>query len=92
MAFNDKFEKEDYYFYYDRYGAAHQANAYYSGNKNLFSILRLAAGVERKLSRQLSLNISPGVAIPLKGIGEGEVKLYSADLSIGLKFTPQRKK
>lgn len=84
-------KKEDYKFYYDHYGTPHQADIYYSGNKNFFSILRLAAGVEKKMSENISLFASPGVAIPLSGVGEGEVKLYSTDIIIGLKFTPNRK-
>lgn len=85
-------KKEAYYFYYDRYGAAHQAGANYSGNKSLFSVLRLSAGAEKKISRNFSVFASPGIAVPLAGVGEGEVKLYSTDLMIGLKFTPLRKK
>lgn len=85
-------KKEDYYFYYERYGTAHQADAYYTGNKNLFSVLRLSAGIEKKLSKNFSIMASPGVSLPLSGVGEGEVKLYSADIMIGLKFTPSRKK
>lgn len=85
-------KKEAYYFYYDRSGAAHEAGAYYTGNKSLFSVLRLSAGVEKKISKNFSVFASPGIAIPLAGVGEGEVKLYSTDLMIGLKFSPSRKK
>lgn len=85
-------KKEDYYFYYDRYGAAHQAEVYYKGNKSLLSVLRLSAGVEKKISKNFSVLVSPGIAVPLAGVGEGEVKLFSADLMIGLKFSPARQK
>lgn len=85
-------KKEDYRFYYERYGTAHQANANYKGNKNLFSVLRLSAGIEKKISRNFSITASPGIAIPLSGVGEGEVKLYSTDISIGIKLTPFQKK
>lgn len=85
-------KKEDYYFYYDRYGAAHEAEAYYTGNKSIFSVLRFSAGVEKKISKNFSAFVSPGIAIPLAGVGEGEVKLYSTDLMIGLKLTPGRRK
>jgi Outer membrane protein beta-barrel domain len=85
-------KKEAYNFYYERSGAAHQAGAYYTGNKSLFSVLRLSAGVEKKISKNFSVFASPGIAVPLAGVGEGEVKLYSTDLMIGLKFSPSRKK
>ena len=85
-------KKEAYYFYYDRSGTAHQAGVSYTGNKNLFSVLRLSAGIEKKISKNFSVFASPGIAVPLAGVGEGEVKLYSTDLMIGLKFSPSRKK
>lgn len=85
-------KKEDYHYYYYRYGMPYDAEAYYSGNKHLFSVLRFAPGLQTKLKGSFSLNISPGIAIPLAGVGEGTVKLYSTDLTIGLKFTPKRKK
>ena len=85
-------KKEDYHYFYKRWGTAHDASASYKGNQHLFSVLKLSAGVEKKLSEQFSLNAVPGLAIPLAGVGEGQVKLYSADIMIGLKFTPLRKK
>ena len=85
-------KKEDYVFYYDRYGTSHKAEAYYSGNKSLFSVLRLSAGVEKKISGRFSIFASPGIAIPLAGVGQGEVKLYSTDITIGLKFSVLQKK
>ena len=85
-------KKEDYHFYYDRYGTTHNAETYYKGNKNLFCVLRLSAGAEKKLSNRVSIFASPGVAVPLSGVGEGEVKLYSTDIIIGLKFSVSGKK
>ena len=84
-------KKEDYEFYYERYGTLHQASVKYSDNKNLFSVLRLSASAEKKISRQFAVFASPGIAIPLAGVGEGKVKLYSTDIMLGLKFTPSRK-
>jgi hypothetical protein len=85
-------KKEDYHYYYYRYGASHEASASYKGNQHLFSVLRFSAGVEKKISKQFSLNAAPGLAIPLAGVGEGQVKLFSTDLMVGLKFTPLSKK
>ena len=85
-------KKEDYHFYYERYGMPYWADAYYKGNKNLFSVLRVSAGIEKKINNRFSIIASPGVSIPLSGVGDGQVKLYSADISIGLKFYPFQKK
>ncbi len=85
-------QKEDYEYYYYRYGNPYHANVSYNGNKHFFSVLRIAAGVEYKISNNLSLNVSPGVAIPLAGVGEGTVKLYSSEIMLGLKFNLPKKK
>lgn len=84
-------KKEDYSFHYSRYGTYHQAEVYYSGNKNLFSVLKISGGIEKKVGQQFSLFAAPGIAIPIAGVGEGEVKLYSTEILIGLKFTPARR-
>lgn len=85
-------KKEDYHYYYIRYGAPRNASASYTGNQHLFSVLRFVAGAEKKIASQYALNISSGFSVPLAGVGEGKVKLYSTDLMVGLKFTPNRKK
>jgi hypothetical protein len=53
-------------------------------NNHLFSILNLAVGYRRQLGTQLSYQLTPFVKIPLTGIGEGQVKLYSAGLQLSL--------
>ena len=85
-------KKEDYQIYYDHYGVPQQAAVSYTGNQNLFSVFRFSAGIEKKVSKNFSIMASPGIAIPLAGVGEGEVKLYTTDIMIGIKFTPSRKK
>lgn len=85
-------KKEDYQYYYYRYGTLREAGASYTGNQHLFSVMRVAAGFERKIKGPFSIQLSPGISVPLAGVGEGQVKLFSTDLMIGLKFTPNRKK
>ena len=85
-------KKEDYQYYYYRYGTLREAGASYTGNQHLFSVMRIAAGFERKIKGPFSIQLSPGISVPLAGVGEGQVKLFSTDLMIGLKFTPNRKK
>jgi hypothetical protein len=85
-------KKEAYHYYYYRAGVAHDAEATYKGNQHLFSVIRFSSGIEKKLSRQLLFNAAPGLAIPLAGVGEGQVKLYSLDFMVGIKFIPVSKK
>ncbi len=53
-------------------------------NNHLFSILNLAVGYRRQLGKQLSYQLAPFVKIPLTGIGEGKVNLYSAGLQLSV--------
>lgn len=85
-------KKEDYHFNYEHYGTPQQASVYYKDNKNLFSVLRISAGIEKKINNRFSIFASPGVSVPLSGVGEGEVKLYSTDIIFGIKFSPFSKK
>ena len=85
-------KKEDYHYYYYRNGAAYDAAVSYSGNNHLFSVIKLAVGAEKKLSDNFSINAAPGLALPLSGIGDGAVKLYSFDFNVGIKFIPSTKK
>ncbi len=79
-------EDYDYYFYYG--GALRKSHRTYTKNSHLFASALLGAVAERKLNEQITLQLSPAFAVPLKGIGQGEVKLYSSQLLIGLKYTP----
>ena len=83
--------KEDYHYYYNHYGAPQEGKASYTGNQHLFSVLRIAAGIERQIASGFSLNVSPGFTVPLAGVGEGQVKLFSTDIMVGIKFIPIRK-
>lgn len=85
-------KREDYHIYYERYGNPYQSEANYKGNNNLFSILKFSAGFEKKINKNFSLIASPGVSIPISGVGEGEVKLFSSDITIGIKYSPFHKK
>ena len=85
-------KQEDYKYYYVRYNMPHEASKTYTGNKDLFSVLNLSAGIEKKLSPQFYLQAEPSIGIPLSGVGEGSVKLYSTSLQIALKYQPVRKR
>ena len=81
-------KKEDYNYDYlwNNYPTAGTYS--YTGNKNLFSILSFSAGIEEKLSSQFSLQAEPSINIPIAGVGEGSVKLYSAGIQVGIKYIP----
>lgn len=78
--------KEDYDYSYTAYNNNYQASNSYTGNKNLFSIATLSVGVERKISKAFSIQAEPSVNIPIAGVGEGTVKLYSTDIQVGVKY------
>lgn len=84
-------DKEDYDYDYTRYNMPYQGKASYTGNQHFFSVLKLSGGMERKLSPQFSLGINPGLAIPLAGVGDGQIKLFSSELLLSLKYRPFRK-
>ena len=53
-------------------------------NNQLLSILNLAVGYRRQFSNNLSYQLTPFLKIPLTGIGEGKVALYSAGLQLSI--------
>ena len=83
-------KKEDYTYQYTRYNYPYTKAMSYTGNKNIFSILRLSAGVEQKLTSTISVMVEPSVNIPLTGIGNGQVKLYSLGLQAGVVYRPKK--
>ena len=85
-------KKEDYNYSYMSYYMPHQASKTYTGNKSLFAALNLSAGIEKKLSPYVSIQAEPSVSIPLSGVGDGSVKLYSTALLLSIKYTPYKKR
>jgi len=79
-------KKEDYEYYYTANNNNYQISHSYTGNQNLFSITTVSVGIERKLSRAFSIQAEPSINIPIAGVGEGTVKLYSTDIQIGIKY------
>jgi len=79
-------KNEAYNYNYTDVGVAYTGSKTYTGNQNFFSILNLSAGYEKVLNNRFSLLAEPSVSIPLAGVGEGSVRLYSTSLMIGLKY------
>lgn len=79
-------DKEDYHYNYIRYNNPYYASARYKGNKHWFSVLRLYAGLQKNIAPNILLSVQPGLAIPLAGVGEGQIKLYSSELLLGIQY------
>jgi hypothetical protein len=84
-------KKEDYNYSYTYNNTPHESAWTYTGNKNFFSVFNISAGIEKRLSPNFSLLTEPSVSIPISGVGDGRVKLYSAALQVGIKYNPYRK-
>jgi hypothetical protein len=82
---------EDYDFTVVRNNTVYTYPYYYKKNSHFLAALNISAGVEKKMFNKLYLQVAPFVNIPLSGVGEGKIKLYTAGLSVGLKFFPFEK-
>jgi hypothetical protein len=59
----------------------------YSSKENyFFSVVNISLGYEKLLSKSLSVQAEPYVKIPVKDIGEGDIKLFTAGLFLSLKY------
>jgi hypothetical protein len=85
-------KQEDYNYHYMHNNIYYVTPKTYTGNKNLFAVFNLSAGIEKKINSGFSLLAEPSVGIPLGGVGEGSVKLYNAALQLGLKYSPSKKR
>lgn len=79
-------DKEDYNYDYIRYNNPYHASAQYKGNKHWFSVLRLYGGLQKNIAPNILLTVQPGLAIPLAGVGEGQIKLYASELLLGIQY------
>ncbi|MBN3518731.1 outer membrane beta-barrel protein [Algoriphagus lutimaris] len=59
-------------------------------NQHFLGIANISVGYERKLGRQISLQVEPYFKVPFSGVGEGDVSLKSTGIFIGLKFYPSQ--
>jgi hypothetical protein len=84
-------KREDYQYEYLRNNTVNYTSWVYKGNRHLFSVLNFSAGVEKKLNDKFLLLASPIVSVPLRGVGDGKVKLYSSALQVSLKYKPAKK-
>lgn len=90
---NALMQRESYDYYYTRFGQP--AKGYYTYRTKaleLFSGIGFSVGYEYRISDRLHVQAAPYFSIPTKGIGEGSVKLRSAGLFAGLRYSFWKKK
>ena len=78
----------EYYEYYIYYGSTRRWRDWETkDNSNyLFSIVNLSAGMERQIGKRFSLQAEPYLKLPLKGLGQGELRLNSYGINLSLKY------
>ena len=83
-------KKENYDYYYKTPAGQLYNKDYTINNKNkhFFSVLSLSAGYQYYLNNQFSIAAEPYINLPLKGVGEGKVKLNSGGILMTLKMKP----
>jgi Outer membrane protein beta-barrel domain len=82
---------EDYTYFYKRYNVDYARSFSYTGNQHLFSTALLSVGVEKNISKRFAIQFEPTISIPLIGVGDGTVKLFSTSLLLGVKYRPFNK-
>jgi hypothetical protein len=82
---------ENYVYNYNFYGYPYSRSAAYTGNKHTIATSHIAIGIDKRLSNKLNFQFAPRLSIPLGGVGEGKITLYSTSVDIGLKYAPFKK-
>ncbi|MER3497915.1 MAG: hypothetical protein C4308_04410 [Chitinophagaceae bacterium] len=88
-------KKEKYVYWYKNTTNGSEYNYaknYSNENKHWFSVLNLSAGYSRQLSQKFSVSAEPYLRLPLKGVGEGKVKLNSGGILFSIGYKPFLKK
>jgi len=85
---------ERYNFIYNptpAYPASGRVYTIRNSNKHVLSVINLAVGLEKPLTKQSSIIIQPYAKIPLTGIGQGETDLRSFGLGFQLNYSMKKK-
>ncbi|MBX9734351.1 MAG: hypothetical protein K2X37_09840 [Chitinophagaceae bacterium] len=77
-------KQEAYNYNYIRNGTNYAYEKEYQGNQHLFSITSFSIGYARKLNNRILLFAEPYWQMPLKGIGEGKVNVFSSGIWTGI--------
>jgi hypothetical protein len=84
-----KRETYDYYYkYYPTAPTISKEHTTRNQNNHYFSVLSVSAGYQRNIGKRVSVTAEPYFKLPLKGVGDGKVKLNSAGLLFTLSVKP----
>lgn len=61
-------------------------------NNHFFGVVNISVGYERKLGKQLGIQVEPYFKVPINGVGEGDISLKSTGLFVGINYYPGRPK
>jgi hypothetical protein len=79
--------KETYVYCVDYYGTdTYYEQSVKGKNNEWFKVLNLSITVEKRLTNRLSAEVEPFVKVPLAGIGEGKVPLFSLGAFVNVKY------
>ena len=81
-------KKEKYNYTFERYNTQYTYPYDYTKNTHLLASLQFSLGVEKQIGRKIFIQAAPRLNIPLQGIGEGRVKIFTTGLQVGLKYFP----
>jgi cytoskeletal protein RodZ len=81
-------KKEKYNYTFEMYNTQYSYPYDYTKNSHLFASLQLSLGMEKQIGRKLYIQAAPTVTLPLQGVGEGSVKIFTTRLHVGLKYFP----
>jgi hypothetical protein len=84
-------KKEDYMYDYQYGGVSYTAPLTYTKNTHLLAAATVSLGIEKSISKKINLQFSPRISIPLGGVGQGEMKLFSSGIDFGVKYYPFKK-
>ncbi|MBE7172145.1 MAG: hypothetical protein INR73_16275 [Williamsia sp.] len=84
--------REVYNYHYNNSMGYRMWKATYRGNVDWFSYADFSIGFEQKIFKTFYLQLEPYAKLPISGIGEGKVKLYSLGVQLGLKYQPLKQK
>lgn len=81
-------KKEKYNYTFERNYTQYTYPYDYTKNSHLFASLQLSLGMEKQIARKLFIQVAPTVSLPLQGVGEGSVNIFTTRLHVGLKYLP----
>ncbi len=85
-------KKEDYtYTYLYNNNLVKYPYVFENANNHLLTILSLSAAYRRDVSKNFTYQVMPYAKIPLTGIGNGKVNLYSFGLGVSFHYTGKKK-